>query len=72
MAHENAEFIVHAANNHDTLIQALKDIRTGLLDARKHYGCTSPHCSGTCHFCGAIRRADAALQDPPRLIGEQI
>jgi len=45
----------------DALLAALVEIRDGLLEARKHYGCTSRHCSGTCHFCAGIRRCQAAI-----------
>jgi hypothetical protein len=40
------------------LLAALKDILTGL----EHAGCSSPHCSGTCHYCATRRRARAAIK----------
>lgn len=43
------------------LLAALREIRAALEHAQKHYGCTSEHCSGTCHFCANIRRASAAI-----------
>jgi hypothetical protein len=43
------------------MFEALKEIKAALEDARTDQGCTSEHCSGTCHYCANIRYARAAL-----------
>ena len=40
------------------MLHALTEIIEGL----EHAGCSSPHCSGTCHYCATRRRARAAIQ----------
>ena len=53
-----ADLLIAAAPG---LPEALLEIKAALEDARKNYGCTSPHCQGCCHLCANIRRASAAI-----------
>lgn len=39
------------------MLAALEDILNGL----EHAGCSSQHCSGTCHYCATRRRAREAI-----------